>query len=52
MNESNLGVQSVSANLSTKQVAVTCNDEVNSSMLLEALKKWSGSSGKLVELLA
>jgi copper chaperone CopZ len=43
------GVKKVDANLTTKKVDVECEDEVDSSKLMEALKKWSGSSGKSVE---
>lgn len=43
------GVKKVDANLTTKKVDVECEDEVDSSKLMDALKKWSGSSGKSVE---
>eukprot|EP01033_Poteriospumella_lacustris_P003235 gene3233-2382_t len=44
------GVNSVSTDLETKMVGVVCNDEVAESTLVDALKKWAGSSGKIVEL--
>jgi hypothetical protein len=45
-----VGVNSVSTDLETKMVGVACNDEVAESTLVDALKKWAGSSGKIVEL--
>lgn len=45
-----VGVNSVSTNLETKMVGVDCSDEVAESTLVDALKKWAGSSGKVVEL--
>jgi len=44
-------VEDVQADLETKIVTVTCGDEVADETLLEALLKWSASSGKKVELL-
>jgi hypothetical protein len=44
------GVKSVDANVETKNVAVTCEESVITTTLLEALQKWSVSSGKSVAL--
>ena len=44
------GVKSVDANVETKNVAVTCEESVITTTLLEALQKWSVSSGKAVAL--
>ena len=44
-------VEDVDANLETKIVTVTCADEVEDTTLLDALKKWSESSGKAVSLI-
>jgi len=44
------GVESIDANVEAKSVKVTCEDQVNEDTLLEALMKWSTSSGKSVEL--
>ena len=44
------GVKSVDANVETKNVAVTCEESVVATSLLEALQKWSVSSGKAVAL--
>ena len=46
------GVQSVDANLETKDVTVTTSDDVNNQVLLDALLKWSTASKKTVELVA
>jgi len=46
------GVESIDANIDTKDVRVTCRDDVESSLLLEALINWSKSSGKAVELIS
>ena len=47
-----LGVESIDANIDTKDVRVTCRDDVESSLLLKALMNWSKSSGKAVELIS
>lgn len=39
----------MNADLSTKKVDVECENEVDNAVLLEALKKWAGNSGKTVE---
>ena len=46
------GVSEIDANLETKKVLVSCEDEVEDQALLEALLKWSVSSGKAVALVA
>jgi copper chaperone CopZ len=46
------GVEKVDADVETKSVVVTCDEGVDSAVLLEALQKWSASSGKPVELVA
>jgi hypothetical protein len=40
----------VNANLSTKRVDVECEDSVEDAVLIDALKKWAGNSGKSVEV--
>jgi len=47
-----LGVESIDANIESKDVKVTCRDDVEVSKLLEALMNWSKSSGKAVELIS
>ena len=47
-----IGVESIDANIETKDVKVTCRDDVEASQLLEALMNWSRSSGKAVELIS
>jgi hypothetical protein len=42
----------VNADLETKKVDVQCEDTVDSEVLLGALKKWAGNSGKTVEVWA
>eukprot|EP01040_Poterioochromonas_malhamensis_P002411 gene2411-2561_t len=44
------GVTNVNANLSTKRVDVECEDSVEDAVLIDALKKWAGNSGKSVEV--
>lgn len=44
------GVQDIDANVETKEVKVTCEDSVESQVMLDALKKWSEASKKSVEL--
>jgi copper chaperone len=46
------GVEEVECNVETKDVKVTCAESVESSVLLEALEKWSASSKKSVELVS
>ncbi len=45
------GVKDVDANIETKVVAVSCDDSVESQVLLDALLKWASSSGKAVSLM-
>ena len=47
-----LGVTKVDTNVETKSVVVTCDEALDSAIILEKLLKWSESSGKAVELLA
>jgi copper chaperone len=44
------GVEKVDANVETKKVIVSCAETVDEQTLLDALMKWSLSSGKTVEL--
>lgn len=44
------GVQEIDANLETLAVKVTCEDGVDSQVMLDALLKWSEASKKSVEL--
>ena len=44
------GVQDIDANVETKEVKVTCEDSVESQVMLDALKKWGEASKKSVEL--
>lgn len=44
-----VGVKTVNANLETKRVDVECEEAVEENVLMNALKKWAGSSGKVVE---
>lgn len=44
------GVESIDANVEAKTVKVTVDEGVADETLLEALMKWSNSSGKSVEL--
>ena len=45
------GVESVNANLDTKDVTVVTSDDVDKQVLLDALLKWSTASKKSVELI-
>lgn len=47
-----IGVKTVNTNLETKMVNVECEDIVQDGTLVDALKKWAGSSGKIVELVS
>ena len=42
----------MNANLSSKRVDVECEEEVEVSTMMDALKKWAGNSGKTVEMWA
>lgn len=44
------GVENISATVATKEVNVEVSEEVEGQALVDALKKWSESSGKSVEL--
>ena len=44
------GVDNVETNLETKDVKITCVDDLSETVLLESLQNWSKSSGKSVEL--
>lgn len=46
------GVQDIEAKLDTKHVFVTCEERVEDQALLDALLKWSSSSGKPVALIS
>jgi hypothetical protein len=46
------GVEKVDAQWETKKVEITCVESMDSAILLNALEKWSASSGKSVELIA
>ena len=46
------GVDNVETNLETKDVKITCNDNLSETILLESLQNWSKSSGKSVELIS
>jgi len=43
------GVSKVDTNLETKKVDVECADTVDNEILMAALKKWAGNSGKTVD---
>jgi copper chaperone len=45
------GVESIDANVEAKSVKVSVDDALSEETLLEALMKWSKSSGKSVELI-
>jgi copper chaperone len=45
------GVSEIDANLDTKLVAVTCEDSVDSAVMLAALNKWGSAANKSVELM-
>jgi copper chaperone len=45
------GVDNVETNLETKDVKITCVDDLSETILLESLQNWSKSSGKSVELI-
>lgn len=44
-------MESIDADTNTKLVKVTCDDNLEDSILLESLKKWGDKAGKSVELL-
>jgi copper chaperone CopZ len=44
------GVKDIEPDLAAKNVKVTCDDDVEPSSLVQALQKWSESSGKSVAL--
>lgn len=46
------GVDNVETNLETKDVKITCVDDLSETILLETLQNWSKSSGKSVELVS
>ena len=46
------GVDNVETNLETKDVKITCVDDLSENVLLESLQNWSKSSGKSVELIS
>jgi len=44
------GVQKINVNLETKLVEIECDDAIRADVLVDALMKWSATSGKSVEL--
>ncbi len=45
-----VGVENITANIEKKEVDVEVDEAVEGKALVDALKKWSDSSGKSVEL--